>query len=155
MHSISTAQKIERPSILKDFEYTESVKDLADELQSIMVEMSRTSSALIIETNHRIGEAIVNHTAYKKSRHGSGALIKQLALETGKSVQHFYSCIKFYERYPKVSNALETLQPDKANLSWRNVVASLSDSQDSKPCKHEEIYTVKYLCCRNCGSRIK
>lgn len=151
MHNKSTTT----PGILEDVQYQEDIHSLADEIRSILSVMSNNASTIVIETNHRVGEAIVSHTAYKKARHGSGTLIKQLALETGKSVAHLYLCVQFYQKYPELSNALETLQSDQAKLTWRHVLEDLSGGADAEPCEHEEIYVVKYNCCRSCGSRVE
>lgn len=150
-----TTQALKKTQGLSPAKYREALNDLSEELETIIQETGYLASTFVIETNHKIGEAIVNHSAYKKGAHGSGNLIKDLALRIGKSEQHLYFCIKFYENYPKVSNALETLQGDYKTLTWRHVVASLSGNVVGEDCGHEETYVVRYLCCRKCGSRIK
>ncbi len=150
------------PAIEK-FDYSEALKRLAEEIKAIMEESKFQASELVIKTNHLIGEAIVSHPAYKKGKHGSGEVIKHLALLTGCSEAHLYLCVKFVEKYPEVSNALETLQPDKKTLTWRHVVATFKEAEKegkevgSEPGKikachhtHTKIITI----CVDCGSRV-
>lgn len=138
-----------------DIKYLQDIDDLAEEIEILLSESRFSASMLIIETNHKIGETIANHPAYQKGKHGQGTLMRQLAIKTGKSEQHLYACLQFYEKYPKVSNALETLQPDSKKLTWRQVTASFSRSGKKPSCDHPEVYEIKFKCCRSCGSRIK
>jgi len=134
------------------------VQNLIEEISAIISEGQFNSSQVIIETNHKIGEAIVAHPAYKKGKHGNGELISYLAQALNKSEQHLYLCIKFVDKFPEVSNALETLQPEKKSPTWRGVAAVLYESEvkgvEVKTCSHEKTYTVSYQCCRACGGRV-
>ncbi|MCL5666989.1 MAG: hypothetical protein M1383_04440 [Patescibacteria group bacterium] len=150
------------PAIEK-FDYSEALKHLAEEIKAIMEESKFQASELVIKTNHLIGEAITKHPAYKKGKHGSGDIIKHLALLTGCSEAHLYLCIKFVEKYPEVSNALETLQPDKKTLTWRQITATFKEAEEEgkevgnepgqiKGCRHLHIKTITI--CVDCGSRV-
>ena len=143
--------------ILEDQIQQDQLMDLAEQLKLLLSESQLSASHFIIEVNHKIGELIVNNPLYKKHSHGSGRFIKQLAVAANKSEQHLYLCIKFYEKYPEVSNALETLQPDEKKLTWRHVAATLFDTEEKDECEHapENLYIVKFQCCRSCGTRIK
>lgn len=131
------------------------VHDLCEEVKAIVAEGSFSVRAMAVETNHRIGETIATHPAYKKHKHGAGKIVKQVAKHAGKSEQHLYLCLKFYERFPQVSNAFQTLAPDSKHLAWRHVVAALGGREDRAECGHEDTYTLTLVCCRGCGVRRK
>lgn len=141
--------------ILDEARQAEQLRDLAEELKLLLSETKFSASQFVIEINHKIGETIVNHPAWKKGAHGTGQFMKQLAIATSKSEQHLYFCINFFQKYPKLSNALETLQSDEKKLTWRHIVAHLSGNDNETDCFHKETYEIKIVCCRKCGTRIK
>lgn len=146
------------PRVSNDYVDERDIKDLAGEIKAIADQGEFRGSMEVIEANHRIGQAILTHKAYKKGKHGAGTLVKQLAKETNKSQQHLYQCMMFYEKYPELSNALETLKPEKINLAWRDIVNSLSGKEEEQEkCDHPkaEQYKITYEICRCCGNKTK
>lgn len=140
--------------ILEDVQQQEMVKELCDEVRALLAESQFTASQAVIEVNHKIGKTITTHPAYKKGAHGNGNVIKQVAIITGKSESHLHHCIKFFEKYPKLEEALSEIAPDSKSVSWHQIVHSLANERDEE-CKHDDIYIVQYEVCRGCGIKTK
>lgn len=141
--------------ILEDLQEQEQVKDLADDIRGLITQSELNQSHQEIEVKHTIGRMIVEHQAYKKGAHGTGRLIKELSILIEKSTQDLHYCIQFYEKYPELSNALESLAPDQVKLSWRDVIHDLADKEDPADCVHPDTYIIKFKVCRDCGKREK
>ena len=130
---LKRARQMAKEIIVQD---EEQLNNLAERIGAIIAETRFNAQMALIEAKHLVGKEIVEDTLYQKGKWGSGVLIKEIAKRTGHSAADLYFCVQFYLKYPEVSNALETLEPDKKGLSWRDVIQALPEGQGEKERKH-------------------
>jgi len=90
-------------------------ESLVVDCRAIIAERLYRSRQEIIEGWHEVGERICTDQNYQKYAKGNLAIHRRLAEDIGKSLTTLYYAIQFYDKYPVLSNALETF--DK-NISW-------------------------------------
>jgi len=94
---------------------------LVTDCKSIVTERLYRSRQEIIEGWHEVGERIATDPNYRKHAHGNTDIKKQLAVDIGASVKTLYYAIQFYDKFPELSNALESFDEGK-NISWHKIV---------------------------------
>lgn len=95
---------------------------LVDDCQTIIVERGWNARMEVIQAKHEIGERIATDTAYDKLRgtHEGRAIIVQLSEDIKWSPKEIYLCVQFFEKYPVLSHACETLPEGKA-ITWHKI----------------------------------
>lgn len=93
---------------------------LVSDCKAIVTERLYRSRQEIIEGWHEVGQRIATDQNYQKASKGNLKLRQKLAEDIGKSVQSLYFAIQFYEKFPVLSNALETF-PEGKNISWYKI----------------------------------
>jgi len=96
-------------------------KNLVDDCQTIIVERGYRARMEIIEGYHELGERIETDINFKKWSNKRGGAIRQLADDIRIGMRTLYFAIQFYERYPELSNVLESFEEGK-NISWHKIV---------------------------------
>ena len=96
---------------------------LVDECKAIITETMFVSRYALIEGKHQVGERICNDSEYKKIAGGRGkhSILKQLFQDIGIGRSEGYACVSFFEKFPKLSGALDSFKEQK-NISWNKIV---------------------------------
>lgn len=127
-------------SLTVDYSRDPHFNSLIDDLIGIKQEYMFTEAMARIELKHSIGKFICGSPFYQKHAKGNADVLEVIsdACTIGKS--DLYHCVQFYEKYPKLSTAVETLQADKKILTWTDIKRQLAGGeQKEKPkstCKH-------------------
>lgn len=95
---------------------------LADDCRSIIVERGFNARWEVIQAKHEVGSRVATDTEYDKFRGTpeGRAIIIQLSEDIQWSAKEIYLCIQFFEKYPSLSGASETLPEGKA-ISWHKI----------------------------------
>jgi N6-adenosine-specific RNA methylase IME4 len=104
-----------------DIKKQEWYQNLVDDCQTIMVERGYRARMEVIEGYHELGERICTDINFKKYAKGRGEAVNNLAKDIGLSSVTLYFTMQFYDRWPVLSNALETFKEGK-NISWHKIV---------------------------------
>ena len=127
----------------------EMIDNLAERVKAILVEGTFSARMTLLEARHKVGEEITEDTLYKKWKKGSGNLIKEISKRIERSKTEIYLCVKFYEKYPRVSDIVESLPGKKNDLTWTNARALIEgrkvENHQHKPTK------VECWQCKICG----
>lgn len=92
-------------------------QNLVDDCQTIIVERVFRAKMEIIEGYHELGERVCTDDNFPKYAKGRGEAINNLARDIGTSKTTLYYATQFYEKYPVLSDALETFGEGK-DISW-------------------------------------
>jgi len=95
---------------------------LVDDCRTIIVERGFNARWEVIQAKHEIGERIATDTDYDQYRGKPEGrkVILELSADIGWSPKEIYLCIQFFEKYPQLSQASETLPEGKA-ISWHKI----------------------------------
>lgn len=95
---------------------------LVDDCKTIIVERGFNARWEVIQAKHEIGSRIATDTEYDKLRGTpeGRAIIVQLSEDIKWSAKEIYLCIQFFEKYPSLSHACESLPEGKA-ISWHKI----------------------------------
>ena len=137
----------------------EQYSELLEECAGIIYETKFDLALRDIEWRHKLGEAIANSALLKKYAHGKGEFIERIGRDLKMSKSLIYQCVDFYEKYPKLSTAVETFSPEKKALKWSDIRLTLkSGDQEEGTCDHKKINTTTLVItrvkCRDCGKLI-
>lgn len=113
---------------------------MADDCQTIIVERSFNARWEVIQAKHEIGSRIATDTEYDKYRGTpeGRAIIVQLSEDIQWSAKEIYLCIQFFEKYPQLSQASESLPEGKA-ISWHKIANKyLADKPRQIKMDHEK-----------------
>ena len=107
---------------------------LVDDLQTIIVERGWNARLEVIQAKHEVGERIATDTAYDKFRGTpeGRAIIVQLSEDIKWSAKEIYLCVQFFEKYPQLSHACETLPEGKA-ISWHKIANNYLADKPRQP----------------------
>ena len=97
-------------------------QQLSDDCQTIIVERGFNARWEVIQAKHEIGSRIATDTEYDKLRGTpeGRAIIVQLSEDIKWSAKEIYLCIQFFEKYPSLTQASESLPEGKA-ISWHKI----------------------------------
>ena len=109
------------------------MNELIEDIRAIIAERKFAAGMELIEMRHEIGKAILENPLYAKNKKGQGKLLAQIAEQVGLQDRSLRYCIEFAEKYPKLSNALQTLQADKKLPAWRDIVRELPSGEHERP----------------------
>jgi hypothetical protein len=109
------------------------MKNLADEIKQIYVEMSFSSRWQLIEMYHAIGEKLATQPDVS---------LQSVSNLSGVNVRHLERSVQFYKRYP----SLDLLPSGKA-ISWHKIVNELLPEHSETP----KLQELKNLNCPFCG----
>ena len=119
---------------------------LVTDCHAIVTERLHRSRMEVIEGWHEVGERIATDVNYQKHAHGNSEIKKRLAVDIGASVKTLYYAIQFFEKYPKLPNALESFDEGK-NISWHKIV------KNYLPEPREKITGNEFCTCPKCGQQ--
>ena len=119
-------------------------QNLVTDCKAIVTERLYRSRQEVIEGWHEVGERIATDENYRKHAHGNGKIKEQLAVDIGASVKTLYFAIQFYEKFPQLSNALESFDEGK-NISWHKIVNRYL------PESREKLSDTLFHACPTCG----
>ena len=107
---------------------------LVDDLQTIIVERGWNARLEVIQAKHEVGGRIATDTAYDKFRGTpeGRAIIVQLSEDIKWSAKEIYLCVQFFEKYPQLSHACETLPEGKA-ISWHKIANNYLADKPRQP----------------------
>jgi hypothetical protein len=117
---------------------------LVSDCKAIVTERLYRSRQEIIEGWHEVGHRITTDSNYRKFAHGNTEIKKQLAVDIGASVKTLYYAIQFYDKFPELSNALESFDEGK-NISWHKIVKKYL------PEPRESVAGNEFCTCPTCG----
>jgi hypothetical protein len=113
---------------------------------SQLIEIRETANSSALEIFHTLGSNIATMPFYKKGKKGQGELYEKIATlaneqSVGKSVSVGYlsSSVKFYEDYPKLSDALKIFEEKQLSAAIRNIpklAAGKEEKEKVEKCKH-------------------
>ena len=129
----------------------EKLDKLAEQIKAILVESIFSARMTLLEGKHKIGEEIVKSGEYKKGKTGR-LLIKAIIKRIGGSESDLYLCVQFYERYPKLSTAVESLPGKKNDITWAGVRRLLSGGSAVHTHQLKEIRCWQ---CQTCGQLLR
>ena len=128
------------------------LNNLADRITDIISETGFDVKMKVIEAKHAVGREIVEDLLYKKYAKGSGGLVRDLANILDRSESDLYACVQFFEVYPNLSTAVETLAPGTKQHSWTTVKKALAAGGKVEVCEHEWVERT-ITKCGKCGRR--
>lgn len=135
---------------------SEDIKQLADEIVTIIAERTFNSNMEKAEMLYEVGQAVTDKPYYKKGTPAARQIIRDLAYAVGKSERWVYLAVQFAEKYPDFATALQTLDPKKKGLTTRLIAQSLPPPKQA--CSHEqtreEVWVITRELCRSCGEKI-
>lgn len=110
---------------------------LIEECQAIITEKVYRSRMELIEAKHMVGERICTDTNFKKIKGGRAkhSFLKQCFKDIGIGQADGYYCVQFYEKFPKLSTAVDSFKEQK-NISWWKIRDLLPDIKPERPILH-------------------
>ncbi len=136
-----------------DITKKERIDNLAERVKAILVEGTFSSRMTILETRHQVGKEIIEDTLYEKGKKESGELIKEISKRIDRPKTEIYLCVKFYEKYPEVSDIVERLPGKKNDITWKNAIA-LIEGRKIDNHKHK-VEKVECWQCTICGQLLR
>lgn len=137
-------------TLTAEIPYEERVDHLADEVKAIRSQSGVNAYMAVLDGRHQIGEAIVKHQDYEKGKTGR-QLIRDVIKRIGGSESELYLCVKFFEKYPKVSLIVESL-PGDVKPNWASVRKLL---EGKNPRHVHKLKKVEVWECEECGALLR
>ena len=116
----------------------EKLENLAEEIRAILTEAVFSARMTLLEAKHLAGKVIMESLLYKKWGKGSGKLVEEIAGKIGRSTQELYLCCQFYQKFPVVSQVVETLKGKKNDIRWSDVRKLLEPKKPKHTCQDWE-----------------
>lgn len=116
---------------------------LKEELDAALTEMRHNARWLLIEWNHRIGEAVRTQMPPEA---GFDNTLQRLAHDLGCSKRTLYNAVAIFDHFP----TLDAI-PDGKNASMNKLLKAIGRGTKEE-CAHLEVETIKI--CKGCGRRV-
>jgi len=126
----------------------EKLNYLVEEIKSILTESVFSARMTLLEAKHLVGKTIIDNSLYRKSKKGSGELVKEIAKRLGRSERDIYLCISFYKKYKDIASVIQILKGKKNDITWSAVRRLLEGKKEDCQHKWEEIICWQ---CKNCS----
>lgn len=107
---------------IENIKNEEWYQSIVEDCQAIITETVFISRQALIEGKHQVGERICADSNFKKILGGRGkhSFLKQIIQDIGIGRSEGYSCVSFYEKFPKLSTAMDSFKEQK-NISWTKI----------------------------------
>lgn len=130
---------------------TEKLVELVDEIISIISERTFNANMERAEMVYEVGRAVIDKPYYKKNTPAARKIIEKLAELIGKSDRWIYLAVQFAGAYASFEAAVQTLDPGRKGLTFRNIASALPEPKDL--CEHTQTVKEEWIIkkCRSCG----
>lgn len=147
-----TTSPSNKPVIREDYKTTDQWKALIEESQAIVTETKFNAHMVMVEGKHQLGERIASDPLYRKYGKGNQDFLDEVAKEVGIGKTELYYCVRFYLKFPKFAQAVQTLPADQKTLTWHRVKMLLPAEDGCKHSKTEkETLLITRKRCVSCG----